>query len=388
MKKSIALFGIALMGGSLLGCSSDEGASCTKLEIMAGAPGCSTPTGGGPGLGNDGGTAGPADPNMPVPGGNDIDPEDVDREDPPMPGGNNPPGGGGGNPPGGGGGNPPGGGMQCADPYGAWKDDPANTVSACANDMIPCLSACDINDSACIQGCTAAVPTCQACVLHNWQYCQGRECDTDYQAAMCCVDANSCTDDACIQANCGTEVTAFQNCVGSPATAAVCDDFNSAGYSECFDGGVAPPPPPPAMCVNTTYGTYVEDGGKAKDCAGELADCLATCDINDTTCIFDTCLGDASNECASCVQWNYQTCWPRTCKAEYEALECCEQAGGNCAAEDSAYETCYLSAATEVICDDFHGEVFEECFGAATPKACEAPPALYPDGYEYCTGTT
>ena len=104
----------------------------------------------------------------------------------------------------------------------------------CGASVNTCLCGCG-NNAACQQGCIGMSQACGQCVLGAQSMC----CPAEANAFAMCVqraqmasDAGpACTDQACIQQRCMTEVTAFQNCV----TTASSSDATCQGYlGTCF----------------------------------------------------------------------------------------------------------------------------------------------------------
>jgi hypothetical protein len=104
---------------------------------------------------------------------------------------------------------------------------PASALPRCAAATLTCLMGCA--DGACQQACVDADTTamdattgldCGGCLnAVSIQCADVNGCHGDYAGANCCIEANSCTDQACVTANCGTEVGAFQTCATGTQTA-------------------------------------------------------------------------------------------------------------------------------------------------------------------------
>ena len=112
---------------------------------------------------------------------------------------------------------------------------PDGMLPRCAAGTLTCLMAC--TDQTCFDGCIAADTTppagmldCNTCVQSQIGACwYGNGCDDEFNLINCCVEDNSCMDQACVNANCGGQVSGFQDC-GGALDNAVCQPM----FQECF----------------------------------------------------------------------------------------------------------------------------------------------------------
>ena len=105
-------------------------------------------------------------------------------------------------------------GTDTGGPTCAVRVPPAPTLPSCAAATLTCAMDCG-NDAACQQACFTADenPDCATCVSSQNIICaNSMGCDAEYGAVDCCIQDNMCADEACISANCGAEIGAFQTC--------------------------------------------------------------------------------------------------------------------------------------------------------------------------------
>jgi hypothetical protein len=74
-------------------------------------------------------------------------------------------------------------------------------------------------------------------------------------------------------------------------------------------------------------------------CAAATQTCVQTC--KDETC-YEMCLAmdPMPDECGGCLDDAFVACANAACQAQWDAMICCFDAGGTCAAEESAYDAC------------------------------------------------
>ena len=97
---------------------------------------------------------------------------------------------------------------------------PAALLPRCEAATLQCLIDCGA-DGTCQNGCLAADTTpeaegvtCLICISSQQISCGvANGCDGDYAAVDCCIQANACEDQACIDTNCGGEQTTLQTCL-------------------------------------------------------------------------------------------------------------------------------------------------------------------------------
>ncbi len=106
----------------------------------------------------------------------------------------------------------------CADMIDAL---PADFTPRCSADTATCVEGAMSNDEffACLDADTTAPYMdmmgldCGFCINYQSIQCaDANGCHDEWAAFNCCAEANGCEDTACAQANCGSELTAFQNC--------------------------------------------------------------------------------------------------------------------------------------------------------------------------------
>lgn len=115
---------------------------------------------------------------------------------------------------------------------------PADFTPRCSMETATCAEGATTNDEffACLDADTTAPYMdmagldCSFCLNYQSIQCaDANGCHGEWAAFNCCAEANGCEDNACVQANCGPEITAFQNCEPSI-------DCNAQIFS-CFPSG-------------------------------------------------------------------------------------------------------------------------------------------------------
>lgn len=99
--------------------------------------------------------------------------------------------------------------------------DTGGTVDygTCGMSLRTCLCACASGNQACQQAClNNSNMACQQCVGMAQAGC----CPAESAAVGMCGQMSMCTDQACLQTMCGTQITAFNTCIQMQSTMPAC----------------------------------------------------------------------------------------------------------------------------------------------------------------------
>lgn len=250
-----------------------------------------------------------------------------------------------------------GGGVDAGSCDAAPAPDPWSGGAPCSVETARCVYgyclAPDAPDE-CVGVCTEAYEPgdsgCDSCTITNVIACGAENCTGEWQAMDCCTqDSCPTRDDACIEAMCGPEGTAFVTCTGE----AGCLDR----ALDCMPCAGEDVPPIESRPCTGDFGM----------CTDAMA-CDETADPESRRHCFEMCAVMASSDCDVCVRQNFVACGIMNgCEGEWDALRCCARPEG-CA--DPLDAECALVPCTMEVGDFTTCGDLADCGGAAR-VACE-----------------